>query len=349
MDSDTPFVRNHWYVIAWDHEIPAGAPFARRLLGESIVLFRRGDGSLAALDDRCPHRHAPLHLGRLEGDCLRCMYHGLKFAADGRCVEVPGQAATPSALRVRSYPVVERKRWVWIWMGDPAHADSARIPDTFSLDAPDWRYKPAYLHYQANHLLIADNVLDFSHLSYVHEKTLGGTAAIAGAKPTVEKLVNGVHIHREVQNTAPSPLHVSLGMPPGEVDRWWTYDYLVPGVLLLASGVRPANGAAGTQLQFHSCQAIVPESETTSHYFFMQAHGFALEDGQLTDALHRGVVTAFLEDKAMIESQAAMIAASPPAPMIGLPMDAALTMYRRHYEQALAAERALSGKLATRL
>src|SRR5438128_12699833 len=126
-----PFIRNTWYVIAWGHEVPAGELFARRVAGESIVLYRRTDGSLVALENRCPHRHAPLAMGRLEGDCVRCMYHGLKFDADGHCVEVPGQTATPSALRVRSYPVVERSRWIWVWMGDAEKADAAKIPDTF--------------------------------------------------------------------------------------------------------------------------------------------------------------------------------------------------------------------------
>jgi len=329
-------MRNCWYVLAWSHEVAPGALFARRVAGESLVVYRRADGSVAALENRCPHRHAPLAMGRLEGDDLRCMYHGIKFDAEGRCIEVPGQGATPSALCVRSFPVVERKRWIWVWTGDAAAADAALIPDTFSLDSPRWRYEPAYLHYQANHLLIADNVLDFSHLSYVHEKTLGGTAAIANARPQVEKLPNGVHIHREVKNTAPSPLHQRLGMPAGEVDRWWTYDYLLPGVLLLDSGVRPSNGAPGKQLHFHSCQAIVPESETTSHYYFMQAHDFDLDDGALTHSLHEGVVAAFHEDKAMIEAQARLIAESAPAPMIGLPMDAALTLYRRLHDAALA-------------
>jgi phenylpropionate dioxygenase-like ring-hydroxylating dioxygenase large terminal subunit len=329
------FITNAWYVAAWDHEVPRGTLFNRRIIGESLLLYRRGDGTLVALDNRCPHRHAPLHLGRLEDDCVRCMYHGLKFDAQGHCIEVPGQNAKPAALRVRSYPVIEKQRWIWVWMGDPERADASTLPDTFSLDSPGWRYRPAYLHYQANHLLIADNVLDFSHLSYVHEKTLGGSAAIAGTRAHVEKLANGVHIHREVRNTAPSPLHRSLGMPAGEVDRWWTYDYMLPGVLLLDSGVRPSGEAPGMRLHFHSCQAIVPESETTSHYFFMQAHDFALENAQLTEALYQGVLTAFHEDKSMIEAQQALIDATPPAPMIGLPMDAALAQYRRLYEQAL--------------
>jgi vanillate O-demethylase monooxygenase subunit len=149
-----------------------------------------------------------------------------------------------------------------------------------------------------------------------------------------------VHIHREVRNTAPSPLHQRLAMPPGEVDRWWTYDYTLPGILKLDSGVRPANGASGKQLHFHSCQAIVPESETTSHYFFMQAHDFDLDDARLTHSLYEGVLAAFHEDKAMIEAQARLIEESPPTQMIGLSMDAALTRYRRLYDAALAAEQA---------
>ena len=125
-----------------------------------------------ALDNKCCHRHAPLIYGCWGVYCIRCMYHGLKFGADGRCVEIPGQTAIPSSVKVKTFPVVERKRWIWVWLGDPAKAEPATIPDMFSLEHPEWRMKPGYMHYKANHLLISDNILDFSHLSYVHENTL---------------------------------------------------------------------------------------------------------------------------------------------------------------------------------
>ena len=176
------FLRNCWYVIAWDHEVPADGLFTRTVLGEPILLLRTAAGEIVALEDRCCHRGAPLSVGRREGDCVRCGYHGLKFAADGRCVEIPGMDRVPPAVRVRRYPCVNQRKWVFVWMGEAERADPALLPDNFSNDHPEWHNRPGYLHYDTPLDLICDNLLDFSHLSYVHESTLGGSTAIALAQ-----------------------------------------------------------------------------------------------------------------------------------------------------------------------
>ena len=119
---------------------------------------------------------------------MRCGYHGLKFDAAGRCVDAPGLDRIPPQARVKTYPVAVRNKWVFVWMGDPARAEERLLPDNFSNDHPDWRNKPGYLHYDTPYLLICDNLLDFSHLTYVHEKTLGGSTAIAQARPEIEAL-----------------------------------------------------------------------------------------------------------------------------------------------------------------
>ena len=108
------FLHNCWYVAGWSHDFSSERPVARTMLGEPIVLYRKADGGIAALADRCCHRLAPLSKGRIEGDDLRCMYHGLKFAPSGSCVEIPGQSVVPSHARVRAYPVVEQDCWVWV-------------------------------------------------------------------------------------------------------------------------------------------------------------------------------------------------------------------------------------------
>jgi len=131
------FILNLWYVAAWSHELTADAPIGRVIIGEPVVLYRRRGGSVVALEDRCPHRLAPLSLGRVEGDDLRCMYHGLRFGSDGVCKEMPARPQPPR-LAVRTFPVVERWSWIWVWMGDPGRADAALIPDAFGLDDPRW-------------------------------------------------------------------------------------------------------------------------------------------------------------------------------------------------------------------
>jgi phenylpropionate dioxygenase-like ring-hydroxylating dioxygenase large terminal subunit len=335
------FLKNCWYVAAWDHEILADGLLQRTICGHSIVFYRTTEGLPVALDNKCCHRHAPLHLGRKEGDCVRCMYHGLKYDASGRCVEIPGQDTIPVKLAQRSFPVVQRKRWVWIWMGDPARADTTLIPDTFSMTDPAWRWKPSYLHFKANYLNIADNLLDFSHLSYVHENTFGGSPNIAQAKPEVSRLDRGIRVSRPVRETAPAPYHRRLGNFNGKVNRWFDYDFLVPGVLLLDAGVRPVEDAEDDNaraLRFHSCQAITPETEGSTHYFFMQAHAFALDDAVVTESIEQSQRAAFAEDKRILEGQQHMIDATPPSPMVNIVADKGLMQYRRLIDELIASE-----------
>src|SRR5947208_10186817 len=111
------YLRNSWYVAAWDREV-SRRPLARTYLDEPVVLFRKEDGTPVALQDRCCHRYLPLSRGKLEADRLRCGYHGLLFDADGKCVEIPGQANIPPQAKVRAFPTQERVGWIWIWMGD---------------------------------------------------------------------------------------------------------------------------------------------------------------------------------------------------------------------------------------
>jgi phenylpropionate dioxygenase-like ring-hydroxylating dioxygenase large terminal subunit len=174
------FVRNCWYATAWDYEIAPEAVFSRTIADEPLVLYRKADGQPVALEDRCCHRHAPLSEGRRVGDDLRCMYHGLRFAPDGRCVEIPGQTTVPDRARVRSFPAVERHSLIWVWLGDAAKADPELIPDAISLDHPDWNFKSGYMRYEADPMLVIDNAMDFSHITYVHEQTFVGFAFRAG-------------------------------------------------------------------------------------------------------------------------------------------------------------------------
>lgn len=138
------FIRNTWYVIAWDQEVLGDTVLERTVLGTSLVVFRDGEGRPVVLDNRCPHRHAPLSLGRRVGDALQCMYHGLRFStADGRCIEVPGQDRIPPGLVARRYPAVQQHAWIWVWMGEAGRADPSLIPDTLSLQSPGGDTAPA--------------------------------------------------------------------------------------------------------------------------------------------------------------------------------------------------------------
>ena len=335
------FIRNCWYVVAWDHEIPADALFSRTVIGEPLLLHRTAAGEVVALEDRCCHRLAPLSKGRKEGDCVRCGYHGLLFDAEGRCIEVPGLDSVPPKARVRRYPVVVKNRWVFVWMGDAARADPAELPDNFSCDHPDWHHQPGYLHYDTNYLLIADNLLDFSHLSYVHEKTLGGTPAIAQSRPTIERVPRGLRVSRHVPNVPPPPFYTRMRSFDSNIDRYFIYDFLLPSTLLMQSGGRPT-GSTDTDgpgtVRLHSCQTLTPETEHSTHYFFQQSVPTDQGGASLAGNVYASLVQAFEEDRDMITAQARTIAMNPDAPMLPLAMDAALVQFRRIVDEALRAE-----------
>ena len=343
------FVRNAWYVVAWDHELLPDGTLARKVLGQPLLLWRRLDGRVVAMHDLCPHRHAPLSLGRREGDSIRCMYHGLRFNADGQCVEVPGQDVLPPRACVKTVTVVERKRWIWLWMGDPSLADASQIPDTFSLASPDWRMKPGYKHFAANFLLITDNLLDFSHLSFVHEKTFGGSNAIAEVRHEVSEFSDatgtgtGISVQRRVPDTVPAPYHRRLGHFTGRVNRWFDYSLRINGVFMMSAGVQSVDRADDDPegaLRFHTCQALTPESETSTHYFFAQAHAFALDDATVTEAVFHSVALAFDEDIRIIEAQQRNILQHPGQAMVPIAADGALVRFRRQIDAACAAEAA---------
>jgi len=336
------FVKNCWYVAAWDHEVPAAGCLARTIVGEPIVLWRDAGGAIVALQDRCWHRGAPLSMGRVEGDTLRCLYHGLAFDQRGVCVDIPSQARIPPTAAVRSYPIFVAYHWVWIWMGDPALADPATIVPTPWLDSPDWRYQPDYLHYDTNYLLIADNLLDFSHLPFLHASSLGGSPDYAAVLPQVELLERGVRLTKWVMDTEPPAYSARFGATDvnGKVDRWMFYDFVAPGILVMDSGMRAAGASddAPGRIAFRGCQALTPETENSTHYFFAHCHDFGLDDPAVTAAIHGGILTAFEEDRQMISAQQRNLALDPGFRMMPLAVDGGLQQFRHAIDRLIKAE-----------
>ncbi|RDK05603.1 aromatic ring-hydroxylating dioxygenase subunit alpha [Cupriavidus lacunae] len=337
------FVKNTWYVAAWDNEVTESNLFSRTITGIPVLLYRTSDGALHALEDRCCHRGAPLSIGRREGDYVRCMYHGLKFDPTGQCVEAPSQQRIPPQARVRAFPVVQRNRWIWIWMGDPEKADPHLIPDTRWLDDPAWRSLDGYIHYDVNYLLIADNLLDFSHLPFVHPTTLGGGEDYAAVQPKVERLDDGVRIIRWALNTEAPPFATQVKNWPGKVDRWNIYNFTIPAILLMDSGMAPTGTGApeGTRVdaaEFRGCQALTPETENSTHYFFAHPHNFAIDNPEVTKSVHQSVVTAFDEDREIVTAQQKSLALAPNFKMIPFSIDAALSQFRWVVERRLVEE-----------
>jgi len=303
------FPRNFWYVAAWDDEVRRQELFRRTICNEPIVFYRREDGRPVALEDRCCHRHMPLSHGKIRGDNVECPYHGLLYDPSGTCIRIPSQKTIPPEARVRSYPVVERYHWVWIWMGDPALADPGKIEDFHWMDDPDWRAKGERLDLKGNYQLLVDNLLDLTHLQFVHPTTLG-TDAIAGSPIKTEREGDLVRVTRWMLDGPPPPFFEKAGgfKPDDRIDRWQIIEFTPPAFVRLdVGGARAGTGAMEGDrshgVSMRNLNAITPETETTTHYFWAQAHNFNLDDPTVTDLLYRQVHTAFLEDLFVIGEQ----------------------------------------------
>ncbi len=168
MTAERAYPLNAWYPAAWAHEI-GRALFPRKICDLNIVLYRRQDGAAVALEDACWHRLLPLSLGRLKGDEVVCGYHGLVFNSAGRCSFMPAQKTINPSACVRAFPVVERHRLVWIWPGDPALADPARLPDFHWNDGAEWVGEGGtFVSLKCDWRLVVDNLMDLTHETYVH-------------------------------------------------------------------------------------------------------------------------------------------------------------------------------------
>jgi phenylpropionate dioxygenase-like ring-hydroxylating dioxygenase large terminal subunit len=343
------FLRNCWYVAGWSQHFPADKPIACRLLGEPIVLYRQADGRVAALEDRCCHRLAPLSKGRVERDDLRCMYHGLKFAPSGQCIEIPGQSVVPPQAKVRAYPAVEQDCWVWLWMGDPGLADPALIPRALNHGDPDWWMQTGELAYEANYQLINDNLLDLAHLSYVHENTLGrNSMSWAESRPSITPIPRGLRIARWVVNN-PAPRYMSMPSGITHTDMWASYDYMAPGIFLLETKTFPVGMAVAHAMQAPDRNAVPLTTTTTSqavtpidtqhtiyYYSGCLPKRLANEDESRQQlALFK---RAFAEDNAMIEAQQRVISTTPEPRMLGIGADHALNQFRRLMQELIATE-----------
>ena len=343
------YVRNCWYVAAWDHELKPGELISRTIINEPLAIYRAGAGEIVALEDRCCHRFAPLSKGRLEGDDLRCMYHGLKFDRSGRCIEIPGQDMIPRTARVRAYPVLEKHSWIWVWMGDPAKADPALIPPAIGFDDPNWTLRSGHMDYEANYQLINDNLTDFTHLSYVHAKSFGATDAFAFSRPNVDRLERGLRIWRWMtddgfDNQAAKAHRRASG------DNWQTYDYLAPGILLMHTAVCPPGtadrfGRAPPDLSQvdvladnFTSQAVTPMTDTTSRYFFNWGPRAGEGSDALADAMLEVAHMAFNEDKVMIEAQQRVINLDPGRKEVLTSADVGPTQMRAVIRQLIKAE-----------
>lgn len=341
------FLRNSWYAAGWSRELTQDGLLAKRIIDEPVLLYRKGDGSPVAMVDRCCHRGAALRLGKKEGDCIRCMYHGLKFDSDGACVEIPGQAHIPAEARVGTYPVREADGLLWVWMGEPARADAALIPRSPGPGHADWNIETGFLRFHADYRLIADNLLDFCHLTYVHRNTFGGTNAYETVRPEITRLDRGIRVERVLRGVPPMPFaaHV-FGGPEARIDMVFRYELHLPCVFIMQFDIHEAGTATEGPtngkllLATRTTQAITPETADASAYYFSWGPSRATDGPGVLELMMEAVNKAFLEDKEMIEAQHQALKAQPHLKMVPTVHDAALSQVRWLADRLLQEEQA---------
>ena len=330
------FIRNAWYIAAWADEV-GQAPLARTILNEAIVLYRDMSGKVGALEDRCCHRGTPLRFGEVVEGGLQCGYHGLVFDCSGSCVSIPGQAKIPAKARVRSYPIIEKDEFLWIWMGDAEDANTAKIVDyPFHNDHGKWPHKQEVYHIKAGYKLMVDNLMDMTHLGYVHKKTIGGNPKIhVSAQMVMTPKESGLHYIRWMLDCDPPPTYKKAVSFKDRVDRWQEFEFIAPGSIVQWSGAldvgmgaqqsRDQDGGFSLRL-FHG---LTPETETSCFYFWSAANGYRQNEPEATQQLFTEISTAFMEDKAIVEGQQAMLEATGEDRLVDIVSDSARIHMRR--------------------
>jgi phenylpropionate dioxygenase-like ring-hydroxylating dioxygenase large terminal subunit len=343
------FVRNAWYVAAWSKEI-AGAPFSRRILGEPVVMYRKPDGTPVALLDRCPHKLAPLSLGRVIEDRLQCGYHGLEYDGTGRCVRVPGQPNLPPQARVRSFPLVERYGAVWIWTGNPALADPRRLIKVERYGVPGWAaVEGGYQYHRASYLTIADNLQDPAHTTYVHARTIGNPAAsdvpVSIQQGKDEQGNEYVLAFRWTNNAEPPPLDRKIGSFDGLADRCQYYYFYPPcvsrvDVVTLAAGQEHSEENMDRGLRAFSYKFLTPETGNRTHFFWMHVRNFKVGDRAFEEEFVRAMGATFEEDNEITSAVQREQDATGLRQCVWIAVDAASTRVQRMIEKLAEAERA---------
>lgn len=303
ISAKTMFLRNSWYVAAWPHELPLSGFLSRRILDRPVLLYRTATNEPVALFDRCPHRLVPLSAGIRTGDLIRCGYHGMTFAPNGRCAAIPGQDKIPQNAATTAFPITERYGFIWIWMGDVAAADPDLIPALPWLN--HWTASSGYTHVAGDYRLLSDNLLDLSHEDYIHRASIGNDEQETMADHPVRVTVadNLVRAHRDMPNIAPPPFFKILIGSDDRIDRWQTAIWTAPSINLTDVGARPIGHAEDETRLWRILHLLTPETPRSTHYFWTHSRNFRGDDEDLTRRIATAHYRLFDEDKAMIELQ----------------------------------------------
>lgn len=339
------FLRNAWYVACWSDALTAGKLLSKTLLGEKVVLYRDSNGIPAALKDMCPHRFAPLSMGRLCGDAVECAYHGLRFDRSGKCTHNPhGDGKIPQAAFARSYGVCERHNIIWIWMGH-GECNPSKIPNYSMLDSDSgFHLTKGDIVLDANYILENENLLDLSHVPVLHAGLLG-SAEMTKTLPTVREEGGNLFVDRVMPNvTVPSVFDMLFRNDGRRVDAWQNMQWIPPSNFLLDTGVTTPGGTRDEGAWFYGIHLLTPETESSTHYHFASARPPSSSvNSQLDADIAASRLKAFAEqDKPMVEAQQQIIGERDVWAMkpVLLPTDAGAVRMRRLLEKSISAEQA---------
>lgn len=305
------FLRNAWYCVGWRDDVGLGQKdlVTRRIAGQSLLFYRTAEGELVAMEDRCPHRSAPLSLGRKEGEAVRCMYHGLLFGKDGACQQVPGMDRIPPGACVPTFATCEKDGWIWVWLGDKAEADEALVCDAFDPSDPALSLRKNSIRIDTNYRQEIANLADLSHISWVHDETFGGTDGWAFIKPRHKREARGIET-RYVVRDIPAPRFVKHMFP--EESRFDIQVHIrlsVPCNFIMnfrihqADGLDSGDAQGPVLLDTFTSQAVTPRDEDSIDYYFSWGTSKETEFPGVVDLMYRTNFDAFLEDKRILEGQ----------------------------------------------
>ena len=337
------FLKNAWYVASWSDDLKAGDLLPRKILGEDVLFFRDSKGRVAAMHDRCPHRFIPLHMGRIVEDTVECCYHGLRFDCSGRCVLNPhGDGKIPAAAKVRTFPAVERHNIVWVWMGDQ-EADPQKIPDYGVLDTDSgFLTTRGAILMQSNYVLMGENLLDLSHVAFLHKGLLGSDQMVK-TLPVVREEEGHLHVDRLMKDVDVPTVFDMLFRNDGQpVDAWQNMRWTVPSNYLLDVGVTAPGKTRDDGAWFFGIHLLTPETETTTRYHFASARPpGSVVDPDLDAELARCRRIAFADqDKPIVDAQQRVVGEQDFWAMkpVLLAVDAGPVRMRRTIERLIADE-----------
>lgn len=333
------FVKNAWYVAGWASEFDQEL---RRvtLLGEHLVMYRTGTDSVAALQDRCPHRMLPLSKGKRIGDDIQCGYHGMTFDCSGTCVRIPGQEIIPPNAMVRAYPVCQRNDIVWVWMGDPEAADTSLVFDLPQFHDANWdAHQGDALHLNANYLNVAENLVDPAHVSFVHPTTLGN-ASSEDVPVDVDITGEVLVAKRWIRDAPPVGFFQEFGGFSGNVDRWHYYYLHLPCTAVIDFGSADSDRALDEEdrdsgVRIFALHFMTPVSERYTIDRWMHLRNTATNDDAVSEKMDGLFRIAFDEDKAILEAIQIEEDQASEVSTLRLGIDKAPTAYRRRIQQLL--------------